>query len=103
MFGNKSIKHRKDGSKYKDFYYYGCKHHNQVRCHKCDFKPQIREELLDGAVAEVIAKLVQNPTFAAMMREKIGERVDTAAIEEEIRALEQQLRQALGRKKKLME
>ena len=103
MFGNKSIKHRKDGSKYKDFYYYGCKHHNQVRGHKCDFKPQIREELLDGAVAEVIAKLVQNPTFAAMMREKIGERVDTAAIEEEIRALEQQLRQALGRKKKLME
>lgn len=29
--------------------------------------------------------------------------MDTAAIEEEIRALEQQLRQALGRKKKLME
>ena len=46
---------------------------------------------------------MQNPTFAAMMREKIGERVDTAAIEEKIRALEQQLRQALGRKKKLME
>ena len=38
-----------------------------------------------------------------MMREIIGERVDTSAIEEEICTLEQQLRQALGRKKKLME
>lgn len=25
MYGNKSIKHKKDGTKYKDFYYYGCK------------------------------------------------------------------------------
>ena len=26
MYGNKSIKHKADGTKYKDFYYYGCKH-----------------------------------------------------------------------------
>ncbi len=26
MFGNKYIKYKKDGTKYKDFYYYGCKH-----------------------------------------------------------------------------
>ena len=26
MYGNKAIKKRKDGSNYKDFYYYGCKH-----------------------------------------------------------------------------
>ena len=26
MYGNKSIKKRPDGTKYKDFYYYGCKH-----------------------------------------------------------------------------
>ena len=103
MFANKSIKHKKDGTKYKDFFYYGCKHHTMVRGHKCDFKNQIREELLDDAVAELITKLVKNPTFAAMMREKIGERVDTSAIEAEIRALEQQLRLALSRKRKLME
>ena len=26
MYGNKSVKHKADGTKYKDFYYYGCKH-----------------------------------------------------------------------------
>ena len=26
MYGNKSIKYKKDGTKYKDFFYYGCKH-----------------------------------------------------------------------------
>ena len=37
-YGNKSIKKRKDGSNYKDFYYYGCKHRNMTRGHKCDYK-----------------------------------------------------------------
>ena len=35
MYGNKSIKHKADGSKYKDFYYYGCKHRTMTRGHKC--------------------------------------------------------------------
>ena len=51
---------------------YGCKHRAMTHGHKCDFKKQINEELLDGAVAEVIVKLVSNPKFAAMMQEKIS-------------------------------
>ena len=58
MYGNKSIKHKADGSKYKDFYYYGCKHRTMTHGHKCDFKKQINEELLDSAVAEVITDRV---------------------------------------------
>ena len=54
------------------------------RGHKCDYKKQIREELLDDAVAEVIVKLVSNPQFAAMMQEKINMKVDTTAIDQEI-------------------
>ncbi len=61
MYGNKSIKHKPDGSKYKDFYYYGCKHRTMTRGHKCDYKKQIHEELLDDAVAEVITRLVSTP------------------------------------------
>lgn len=41
MYGNKVIKKRKDGSNYKDFYYYGCKHRNMIRGHKCDYKKQV--------------------------------------------------------------
>ena len=103
MYGNKSIKHKKDGTKYKDFFYYGCKHRSMQRGHKCDYKKQIREELLDDAVAEVIVKLVSNPNFATMMQEKINMKVDTTDIDQEIENYEKQLRQDYSIKSKLME
>ena len=103
MYGNKSIKYKKDGTKYKDFFYYGCKHRSMQRGHKCDYKKQIREELLDDAVAEVIVKLVSNPQFAVMMQEKINMKVDTTAIDQEIANYEKQLRQDYSIKAKLME
>ena len=103
MYGNKSIKHKKDGTKYKDFFYYGCKHRSMQRGHKCDYKKQIREELLDDAVAKVIVKLVSNPNFATMMQEKINMKVDTTAIDQEIENYEKQLRQDYSIKSKLME
>lgn len=103
MYGNKSIKKRPDGTKYKDFYYYGCKHRGMQRGHKCTYSKQIQEEVLDGAVAEVISKLVSNPKFAAMMQEKINMKVDTTAIEQEIAAYEKQLRQYYSTKSRLMD
>ena len=103
MYGNKSIKRKKDGTKYKDFYYYGCKHRTMMRGNKCDYKKRIREELLDDAVAEVIVKLVGNPKFAAMMQEKINSKVDTAAIDAELADFEKQLRQYYAVKLKLAE
>ena len=103
MYGNKSIKKRPDGTKYKDFYYYGCKHRNMQRGYKCDYRKQIHEEVLDAAVAEVVSKLVSNPRFAAMMQEKINMKVDTTAIEQEIAAYEKQLRQHYSTKSRLME
>lgn len=103
MYGNKSIKHKADGTKYKDFFYYGCKHRTMTRGHKCDYRKQVHEELLDDAVAEVIVKLVSNPKFAAMMQEKINMKVDTTAIQQEIENYEKQLRQSYSTKSKLME
>ena len=73
------------------------------RGHKCDYRKQIREELLDDAVAEVIVKLVSNPHFAAMMQEKINMKVDTTAIDQEITNYEKQLRQDYAIKSKLIE
>ena len=103
MYGNKSNKKKPDGSQYKSFFYYGCKHRNMTRGHKCDYKKQIHEELLDAAVVEVITKLVANPRFAAMMQKKINIKVDTSVIEQEVAALEKQLRQAYSTKKKTLE
>ena len=93
MYGNKAIKKRKDGSHYKDFYYYGCKHQNMTRGHKCGYKKQVHEEMLDASVAEVISKLVSNPKFSDLIHRKINMEVDTSALDQEIANYEKQLRQ----------
>lgn len=64
-----------------------------TRGHKCDYKKQINEELIDSAVSEVIKKLVSNPKFAELMREKINMQVDTSELDQEIANYEKQLRQ----------
>lgn len=92
MYGNKAIKKRKDGSHYKDFYYYGCKHRNMTRGHKCGYKKQVHEEMLDASVAEVISKLVSNPKFSDLIRNKINMEVDTSALDQEIENYKIQLR-----------
>ena len=103
MYSNKCTKRKKDGTPYKSFSYYSCKHRKMQRGQKCDFNKQIQEEVLDNAVVEVIIKLVSNPKFAAMMQEKINSKVDTTAIEQEIVAAEKMLRQYYSVKSKIME
>lgn len=103
MYSNKCTKRKKDGTPYKSFSYYSCKHRKMQRGQKCDFNKQIQEEVLDNAVVEIIIKLVSNPKFAAMMQEKINSKVDTTAIEQEIAAAEKQLRQYYSIKSKIME
>ena len=103
MYSNKCTKHKKDGTAYKSFSYYSCKHRKMQRGQKCNFTKQIQEEVLDSAVVEVIIKLVSNPKFAVLMQSKINSKVDTTAIEQEIAAAENQLRQYYSVKSKLMD
>ena len=103
MYSNKCTKRKKDGTPYKSFSYYSCKHRKMQHGQKCDFNKQIQEEVLDNAVVEVIIKLVSNPKFAAMMQEKINSKVDTTAIEQEIATAEKMLRQYYSIKSKIME
>lgn len=74
-----------------------------TRGHKCDYRKQINEELLDDAVAEIIVALVSKPKFATMMQEKINMKVDTSTIDQEVANHEKQLRQYYSTKSKLME
>ena len=73
---------------YKDFYYYGCKHRNMTRGHKCDYKKQVHEEMLDASVADVIS----NPKFSDLIRNKINMEVDTGVLDQEIENYKIQLR-----------
>lgn len=52
-----------------------------TRGHKCDYKKQVHEEMLDASVAEVISKLVSNPKFSDLIRNKINMEVDTSILD----------------------
>lgn len=65
---------------YKDYFYYGCKHRSMTRGHKCTYRNQINEELLDKSVAEVVSRLVSRPKFAELMQEKINTQVETVVL-----------------------
>ena len=94
-------KEKKDGTLYKDYFYYACKHRRLVDGHKCGYRKQWSEEKINNAVEEVIRKLVKNPKFEEAILNKIGSRIDTEEIEKEIEGLEKQHRQLTGAKARL--
>jgi site-specific DNA recombinase len=101
MYGNVNRKKKKDGTFYKEYYYYACKHRLEVDGHKCDYNRQWKQERVNGAVEEVIRKLVRNPRFETAIRLKIGSRIDTEELNAELEALQKKHRQLLGAKRKL--
>ena len=101
MYGNVNRKKKKDGTLYKDYFYYACKHRRLVDGHKCGYRKQWREEKINNAVEEVSRKLVKNPKFEEAILNKIGSRIDTEEIEKEIEGLEKQHRQLTGAKARL--
>lgn len=101
MYGNVNRKKKPDGSSYRDYFYYVCKHRREVDGHLCDYRRQWSEDKVNKAVEEVIIKLVQNPKFETAIREKINARIDTSEIEDEIATLKKQQRQVLASKDRL--
>lgn len=101
MYGNVSRKKRKDGTRYRDFFYYGCKHRRFVDGHYCTYKKQWTEEKVNEAVEEIIKKLVQNPKFETAIMEKINCQIDTSVLKDESEQLKKKLQQLNGAKSKL--
>lgn len=88
---------------YRDYFYYACKHRLHVDGKRCDYHHQWGEEIIDGAVEEIIHKLVNTPAFEQGIREKIGGKLDTAELDAEMETLRKQLRQLTGTKDRLGE
>ena len=101
MYGNVNRKKHPDGSYYKDYFYYACKHRKLVDGHRCTYKRQWNEDRINAAVEEIIRKFVKNPKFEEAILNKIGSRIDTEEIEKEIEGLEKQHRQLTGAKARL--
>lgn len=109
LYGNvarkkKPIKANADGTTteyYKDYFYYACKHRLNINGHFCTYRKQWKEEKVNDAVAEVIKKLVSNPKFAEIIKDKIGSKIDTTDLEHERDALQQEYNQASGAKDRI--
>ena len=97
MYGNVNRKKKKDGTLYKDYFYYACKHRRLVDGHKCGYRKQWSEEKINNAVEEVIRKLVKNPKFEEAILNKIGSRIVTEEIEKEIEGVENNIEEVKNR------
>lgn len=76
MYGSVNRKRKKDGSFYRDYWYYACKHKLEYDGHKCTFKRQIHQEKINEAVVEVIRNIVKNSKFDSAIKEKLAGSVD---------------------------
>lgn len=102
LYGNVNRKKKKeDGTYYKDYFFYACKHRKKIDGVRCYYDKQWNEETINGAVEETIRRVVRNPEFEAALRKKIDSRVDTSALDAEMENLQKVIRQYNGAKDKL--
>lgn len=101
MYGNVNRKKHPDGSHYKDYFYYACKHRKLVDGHRCTYKRQWNEERINAAVEEIIRKFVKNPKFEQEIRKQIGSSIDTTELDREYDGLKDRLNQTTGAKNRL--
>jgi site-specific DNA recombinase len=101
LMGNVSRKKRKDGTLYKDYFYYACKHRSFYDGHRCNYRKQWNEELIDNAVIEKIKLLVKSPEFAKALKDRIGKQIDTKELDVELENMKKTHLQAISRKDKL--
>lgn len=87
MYGNVNRKKKGDGTYYRDYFYYACKHRKFIDGEKCWYRRQWGEDVIDEAVAELIIKLVQNEKFVDAIKDRIASSIDTEALENELKAL----------------
>ncbi|SFP84379.1 site-specific DNA recombinase [Butyrivibrio proteoclasticus] len=101
MYANVNRKKRSDGSYYKDFFYYACKHRIKLDGHHCDYHRQWGQDKENAAVEETVKKMVNNPKFKAALKAKIGANVDASELKAERESYRKSLQQCIGAKNKL--
>lgn len=97
LYGNKSRKKKSDGTTYKTFYYYACKHRiSDVYGHKCTFTKQLNEEQVNKEVLDVVAKVINED----MLRDRLISWLGFGKDDEKLRASIEELNVSIENKKK---
>ncbi len=101
LYGSVNRKRKKDGSFYRDYWYYACKHRLDLDGHKCNFRKQIHQDKLNTAVESIIKHIVKNSRFDTAIKEKLDAKVDTDKLEVEAETLRKRIRQLTAAKERL--
>lgn len=101
LYGSVNRKRKKDGTFYRDYWYYACKHRLEYDGHKCSYKKQIHQDKLNDAVLEVIRHIVKNSKFDTAIKEKLEQSVDLDAYKTEEATIKGKIKQLTVAKEKL--
>lgn len=101
LYGSVNRKRKKDGSFYRDYWYYACKHRLEYDGHKCTYKKQIHQNKINDAVVEVIRHIVKNSQFDVAIKEKLEASVDLTTYEKEELSVKAQIKQLNVAKERL--
>lgn len=101
LYGSVNRKRKKDGSFYRDYWYYACKHRLEYDGHKCSYKKQIHQDKINNAVVEVIRHIVQNSQFDTAIKKKLESSVDLETYQTEENFLKENIRQLTAAKERL--
>ena len=103
MYGNVGRRKKKDGTFYKEHWYYYCKHKKVFDGHDCTYTKNWTQSVIDNAVAEFVLKLVRSPEFEATIKEKMDATVNADDLKIALADIKKMLRQTIGTKDRLIE
>lgn len=109
LYGAVSRKWRKGedgekGERYKDHFYYQCRHPIDAKTgERCKNRRTWRQEVIDGAVADIIKQLVNTPRFHDAMKAKLNEQTDVSELEETLKDRQRQIRSLEAAKNRIID
>ena len=103
LYGSVNRKRKKDGTFYRDYWYYACKHRLDRDGHKCTFKTQIHQDKINSAVEELLLNVLTNEKFSAAINQKIEASIDIETLEVEADSIRRHIKKLSGAKDKLGE
>ena len=101
MYGSVNRKRKKDGTHYRDYWYYSCYHKQEYNGGRCSYKKQIHQEKINDAVIELIKHIIHNSNFDRAIREKLAVSVDLEAYQNEEQIIANRIKQLIGSKDRL--
>ena len=103
MYGSVNRKKKKDGTFYKDSWYYVCKNRKSVTGQPCGYRRQPPQGPIDDEVVAMVAAAIRSPSLIEKVRDAMDTKTDEDTIRAELESLRKARTQYVGAKDKLSE